>query len=167
MKARLRLGTVLFAASDVEVDRFLDRLPAIAHLTDQTVITVSDADDALRSARMLMGGDDRIGTMKAEMRERQFVLQHHLNNVQIVDVSRHKEVRGFDIEGHHYWYRHPWMSSDMLLLLRTNLPPAQRALTASEEPGIWYFAADYPERVRQQADQALDGRWHHEADMKE
>jgi hypothetical protein len=42
-----------------------------------------------------------------------------------VDVSRHKEVRGFDIGGHHYWYRyrHPWMSSDILFLLRTNLPP--------------------------------------------
>ena len=155
LKARYRFGTVIFAAADVEVDRFLERLEDIAALSDQTVITVSDADNVLDNARKVMGGEERIGSMAAEPREERFITDHWLENVYIVDVSRHKEVRGFDIGGHHYWYRHPWMSSDILFLLRTNLPPDRRALAASEDTGIWYFAPDYPNAVQEAARREL------------
>jgi esterase/lipase superfamily enzyme len=155
LKARYRIGTAVFAAADVELDRFLDRLGDIAAVADQAVITVSDADDVLDNARSVMGGAARIGSMAAEPSEKSFIIDHRLDNIYIVDVSRHKEMRGFDIGGHHYWYRHPWMSSDILFLLRTNLPPDRRALTASEDPDIWYFAPDYPDAVRQAARREL------------
>lgn len=102
-----------------------------------------------------MGGAQRIGSMTAEESEKLFITDHRLQDVYIVDVSRHKEVRGFDIGGHHYWYRHPWMSSDILFLLRTSLPPDRRALSASEDTGIWYFASDYPNAVHQAARREL------------
>lgn len=155
LRARYPIGTVVFAAADVEVDRFLDRLEDIAVVSDQAVITVSDADNVLENARAVMGGAQRIGSMTAEEIEKRFITDHRLQNVYIVDVSRHKEIRGFDIGGHHYWYRHPWMSSDILFLLRSDLPPERRALTASEESGIWYFAPDYPDAVHQAAQREL------------
>lgn len=155
LKARYRIGTAVFAAADVEVDRFLDRLNDFAALTDQTVITVSDADNVLDNAQKVMGGAARVGSMAAEPSEKRFITDSRLRNIYIVDVSRHKEVRGFDIGGHHYWYRHPWMSSDILFLLRTDLPPERRALSASEDNGIWYFSPDYPDAVRQAAQREL------------
>ena len=155
LRARYPIGTVVFAAADVEVDRFLDRLGDIAAVSEQTVVTVSDADNVLEDARAVMGGAQRIGSMTAEDIEKRFITENELRNVYIVDVSRHKEIRGFDIGGHHYWYRHPWMSSDILFLLRSNLPPERRALSASEESGIWYFAPDYPDAVHQAAAREL------------
>lgn len=155
LRARYPIGTVVFAAADVEVDRFLDRLGDIAAVSEQTVVTVSDADNVLEDARAVMGGAQRIGSMTAEDIEKRFITENELRNVYIVDVSRHKEIRGFDIGGHHYWYRHPWMSSDILFLLRSNLPPERRALSASEDTGIWYFAPDYPDAVHQAAAREL------------
>jgi esterase/lipase superfamily enzyme len=155
LQTRYRIGTAVFAAADVEVDRFLDRLPDIAALADQTVVTLSDADNVLDNARKVMGGAERVGSMAAEESEKRFITDHRLQDVYIVDVSRHKETRGFDIGGHHYWYRHPWMSSDILFLLRSSLPPDRRALTASEDSGIWYFASDYPDAVHRAAQREL------------
>ena len=156
LKARYRLGTIVFAAADVEVDRFLQRLPDISAVSDQTLITVSDADNVLENARHVMGGAERVGSMGAESIEKRFISEHTLNNVYIIDVSRHKDIRGFDIEGHHYWYRHPWMSSDILFLLLTHQSPEHRGLSPSEDSGIWYFPPDYPAAVHEAARCNLD-----------
>ena len=80
-------------------------------------------------------------------------------NVEIIDVSAGKEERGFDIVGHHYWYRHPWMSSDIIFLMRTDLPPSRRGLSSSEVEGIWYLSSDYPEKIKRAAEIELDGQW--------
>lgn len=159
LQAEYRLGSIVFAAADVEVDRFLDRLPAISELSREVVITVTDADDALIAAKRFMGGADRIGTADAERAELEFIRQRHLDNVEIIDVSRGQDVRGFDITGHHYWYRHPWNSSDIILLMRTDLTAAERGLSVGEITGLWYLDDDYPDRVRAAARLALDEDW--------
>jgi len=77
----------------------------------------------------------------------------------LTDVSKGQEIRGFDITGHHYWYRHPWMSSDIIFLMRTNLPPHRRGLSATELEGIRYLAEDYPEKIKNAAEIELGGQW--------
>ena len=67
-----------------------------------------------------------------------------IENFEIVDLSRGKEARGFDITGHHYWYRNPWASSDIIFLLRTDLPSHRRGLTPSEHRQVYYFGPGYP-----------------------
>jgi esterase/lipase superfamily enzyme len=159
LKKRFRLGAVIFAAADVPVDRFLERLPAISELSDQVVVTVSDGDDALEAAKSLMGGQSRMGTLEAEDEEEAFATSHDLENLEIIDVSRGQGERGFDIEGHHYWYRHPWASSDIVLLVRTELEPPHRGLEPAERPRVWFFAPHYPQSVQDAARQALKGQW--------
>ena len=159
LKKRFKLGTVLFAAADVSVDRFLDRLPAISELAQQVVATVSDADDALHFAGVVMGGDDRIGTKLAEQREEDFALEHNIDNFEIVDFSFGSDERGFDITGHHYWHRHPWASSDIIFLLRTDLTAEDRGLNSSDADGVWYLSGEYPTQVRDAALKALQGEW--------
>ena len=159
LKEKFRLGAVVFAAADVEVDKFLARLPAISDFADQVVITVTDDDNALKAAKRFMHGAVRAGTSEAERIEEDFILNSNMANVEIIDVSRGKEIRGFDITGHHYWYRHPWMSSDIIFLMRTNLPPHRRGLSPTELEGIWYLAEDYPEKIQEAAEIELKGQW--------
>jgi esterase/lipase superfamily enzyme len=155
LRQRYRLGAVVFAAADVEYDRFLKRLPAVSELSEQVVITVSDADDALRSAERFMAGASRAGSTKSEDAELDFRERHHLNNVEVIDVSMSKEARGFDITGHHYWYRNAWSSSDLILLLRTLLPPGERGLHPAPRSGLWYLNSEYPDRARTALRQSL------------
>ena len=106
-----------------------------------------------------MGGTFRAGSSEAEQIEEDFIVSHHLSNVEIIDVSFGQEVRGFDITGHHYWYRHPWMSSDIIFLMRTGLPPHKRGLSPAEMEGIWYLSLDYPEKIKRAAEVELKGTW--------
>jgi esterase/lipase superfamily enzyme len=159
LKEKFRLGAVVFVAADVEVDIFLERLQPISKLAEQVVITVTDDDNALKTAQLFMGGSVRTGTADAEIIEEAFLLSNDFRNVEIIDVSAGKEERGFDIVGHHYWYRHPWMSSDIIFLMRTDLPPSRRGLSSAEVEGIWYLSPDYPEKIKRAAEIELDGQW--------
>ena len=159
LREKFRLGAVVFAAADVPVDVFLERITSASSLANQVVITVSDSDNALKAAKKYMGGEVRAGTQQAEAIEEEFIISKHLSNVEIIDVSLGQKVRGFDITGHHYWYRHPWMSSDIIFLMRTDLPAVARGLTASQLEGIWYLSADYPAQIRDAAESALKGQW--------
>ncbi len=159
LHGEFKLGTILFAAADVTVDRFLERLPDISEMAQRVVVTVSDGDQALYSASILMGGKKRIGMKAAEQEEKEFAANNKLTNFEIVDVSFDQEVRGFDITGHHYWHRHPWASSDIIILLRTDLPAEHRGLSLSEENNFWYLSEDYPTRVRNAVEQKLGEQW--------
>jgi esterase/lipase superfamily enzyme len=159
LRMRYRLGSIVFAAADVEVDDFIERLPAISELAQEVVVTVTDDDVALNAAEKYMRGDPRIGAQRAEGEALEFVMANHLTNVELIDVSRGQEARGFDITGHHYWYRHPWNASDIILLMRTDLGPAERGLSPSDITGLWYLAPDYPDRVRAAARSVLADDW--------
>jgi len=87
LKEKFRIGSVVFAAADVEVDKFLERISAISELADQVVITISDDDNALKAAKRFMGGTFRAGSLEAEQIEERFIVSHHLSNVEIIDVS--------------------------------------------------------------------------------
>ncbi|MFK7852231.1 MAG: alpha/beta hydrolase [Akkermansiaceae bacterium] len=159
LQKKYKIGSVVCAAIDVEVHQFLDRLPGISQLANQVVITVTDDDNALKAGKRFMGGESRVGTVEVENLEEEFIARKHLENVEIIDISYGKKVRGFDITGHHYWYHHPWTSSDIVFLMRTDLPPDRRGLSQNELEGIWYFSPNYPEKIREAAAIELDGQW--------
>jgi esterase/lipase superfamily enzyme len=160
LQNRFRVGASIFAAADVPVDVFQERIKPVSEISEQVVVTVSDHDTALISARRFMGGKARAGSQAAELLEEARAMELALENIEFVDVSRGQDDRGFDITGHHYWYRHPWVSSDVVLTLRTNLPPHRRGLIACPEHGtIWVFPAEYPREVRKATSRALAGQW--------
>ena len=159
LKKEFRIGAVIFAAADVEIDVFLERLSAANDFADQVVITTSDKDNALQAAQKYMGGPVRAGTTEAERSELNFIGAENLDKVSIIDVSLGQDQRGFDIVGHHYWYRHPWMSSDIIFIMRTDLPPPRRGLQQAENGSIWYLSADYPQQVKEAAAIELGSQW--------
>lgn len=159
LREQYRLGTILFAAADVAVENFIDRLPAISEIAEKVVVTISDRDPALFTAGILMKGGMRIGFKAAEDREQQFATDHKITNFEIVDVSFSKEIRGFDITGHHYWYRNPWASSDIIILLRTDLTADLRGLSFAEMENFWYLSDKYPKKVRKAVKNNLGNQW--------
>lgn len=159
LRDRFRLGAVAFAAADVPLDLFLERLPAISEVSGQVVVTVSDHDPALIAAKRFMGHGLRAGMQEAEQAEEDLAEALGLHNFHVVDLSLGHETRGFDIEGHHYWYRHPWASSDVIFLLRTGLHPDRRGLTPGEREGIYYMSSEYPSEAREAVRRALRRSW--------
>ncbi len=159
VKQKFRLGSVIFAAADVPLSTFQERLPSISDLAQQVVVTVSDHDPALLAAEKYMDGGVRIGEESAEAAELEVVEALGVENFEVIDLSLNQEGRGFDIIGHHYWYRHPWASSDIVLLLRTNLPPHRRGLSPAELEGVFFMSPEYPDEVREATRQELGSRW--------
>ncbi len=159
LRQTFRLGSVIFAAADVPIETFHQRLPAISDLSQQVVVTVSDYDPALLAAEKYMGGGVRIGVESAGLWELKFIEFQKIANFEVIDLSLEHEGRGFDIIGHHYWYRHPWASSDIILLLRTNAPPHRRGLSLAELEGVFYMSPEYPQKVREAVRRELGESW--------
>jgi esterase/lipase superfamily enzyme len=148
-RERLRLGTVYFAAADVPSDDFIEALPSIAGLAERVIVSTSDNDGALKSGRTFMGGERRIGDASGSMprsltpERRDYIST--LDNLEVVDVSLGSVERGFNIDGHDYWMRHPWASTDVLLSIRTDLPAAERGLERVG-PNLWAIPTGLPDR---------------------
>jgi len=142
-----RLGTVYFAAADVPLDEFLDNLPALNDIASRVAVTVSSNDGALRMAQTFMGGGARIGQRRADLTPEQIERLLEADRLEVIDVSRGSDDRGFDITGHRYWVSHPWASSDVILAVRSDLGPDERALQATEFEILWGIPGDYPHRL--------------------
>jgi esterase/lipase superfamily enzyme len=157
--AACRIGTVIFAAPDVPVHDFVERLPESDRVAGRVIITASDDDTALKLASNLMDGGVRMGTIAETMPAEEVEALAGTTRVELLNVSSGQAERGFDIRGHRYWFSHPWVASDLVLALRTGLPADQRGLSPTSIDHVWYFPSDYPRRVRAAAHEALDGTW--------
>lgn len=148
LRERLRLGTVYFAAADVPGEEFLASLPRLNALAQRVIVTVSSKDGALEMASKLMGGGSRIGQRNTDLTAEQRATVEAADRLEVVDVSRDWEGRGFDITGHRYWFDHPWASTDLVLAVRTDLGPRERGLAETDFRLLWSIPPDYPERLR-------------------
>jgi hypothetical protein len=148
LRERLRIGTAYFAAGDIPRDEFLEALPTIHGLAHNVIVTTSDKDEALITAQVIMGGERRLGHAGHQLTPEEWEMINAMERLEVVNLSIGHESRGFDIAGHRYWFNHPWASSDVLLAIRTDLPPDQRGLVLEMGNVLWSMPVDYPERVR-------------------
>jgi hypothetical protein len=67
-------------------------------------------------------------------------------NLQVINVT---EAEGAATgNGHAYFRKSPWTSSDILVSLLYNLKPAERGLEKDAELPIWTFPPDYIQKLR-------------------
>jgi hypothetical protein len=64
----------------------------------------------------------------------------------IVDVAAAEKAASGN--GHGYFIKSPWVSSDILMILSFGLPPGERGLKRANQGGIWQFPGDYRQAVR-------------------
>jgi esterase/lipase superfamily enzyme len=67
-------------------------------------------------------------------------------NLQVINVT---EAEGAATgNGHAYFRKSPWVSSDILVSLLYNMKPAERGLEKDAELPIWTFPSDYIQKLR-------------------
>lgn len=148
-----RIGEVIYAASDQSVDDFRAMLDSgAADMADHITIYSSSMDMGLVLTKVFGSGDRTIGRLPAHMRDDDAAhFAEWADRVTVVDVTNAMGPAGRgDFWAHRYWYLNPWVSSDLLGVLRHRLDPAQRALEPSEDGPMWRFPDDYAARLRAQ-----------------
>lgn len=147
---RFRIGSVVFAASDVDLKTFArDDVPAIMDLAQQTTVYISRKDAALGFST-LVAGVSRIGRPDVTNLSRQEIenlaADPRLHAIDITDVRGAHEMGG--MAGHGYWYANEWIATDVLISLRYPLPPEKRCLVQDKRyTKIWHLPDDYPDCV--------------------
>ncbi len=148
VQRRLRIGQVILVGSDVDRQLFGTYLAdGLLKVPGHLSIYVSDTDKALGLSRWLFTRD-RLGQMWAEGTLTPVVSEYMWNtrNLSVINVT---EAEGSASgNGHAYFRKSPWASSDILATLLYDLGPDQRGLERSQARPIWRFPPDYIERLR-------------------
>jgi esterase/lipase superfamily enzyme len=161
LSQRLRLGNVIFAASDIDLKTFArGQLSQIRDLADRVVIYIAANDGALGMASFGYGAS-RLG--RPDLKELE-VTQADLDSLtddaelQVVDVTDvpgpHAVGGGFG--GHGYWYANDWIMTDLLVAFRWQIPAEERGLVRRPGKARWYFPKDYPQRITAALRRRLD-----------
>jgi esterase/lipase superfamily enzyme len=143
-----KLGNVIVAAPDLDLEVISQRISAeeIGAKIDRLTVYMSKTDEAIGFSTWLFVSQKRMGRVTEE---------------DVSEVSRQRarakvQAGGALIDanvdsgfiGHSYFYSHPAVLSDLILILRDNRAPGDqngRPLIRSSE-GFWAIEEDYPNR---------------------
>jgi esterase/lipase superfamily enzyme len=147
IRKEVRIGNVIIIGGDISRAEFGTTLADdLLRIAERTTIYVSSADRALVWARRLFRRD-RLGQMLAEdlpPRTANFLQANP--SLQFVDVT---DAAGSTTgNGHSYFRNSPWVSSDLLVLLVSNLSAAERGLEKEANQFVYTFPPDYIQRLR-------------------
>ena len=149
---RYRIGTVIFAASDIDLKTFArDHIPPIMDLSQQTIVYISRRDAALGFSSIVAGAS-RIGRPDIDELSHKDVeriaADPRLQAINVTNVRGSHEMGG--ISGHGYWYANEWIATDVLLALRYPIPPEKRCLERMRgKSNTWTFPTNYADCVSQ------------------
>ena len=105
----------------------------------------SEEDRALNFARKVVYGLVRVGALRSNnLTIREIEMMREFSQVRLIDLAGQQ---GIDFFGHNHHTRNPSVSSDLILLLRHDLPPAKRGLEKTTDSPMWQFPADYAQRL--------------------
>lgn len=141
----LKLGTVVLAAPDLDMDVVSQRFTAELgwSLPDRLVIYVNRNDSELGLAAWLFQGL-RVGELEASsLSEDQIARLSHASKIQIISV----EVPLKSEDSHEYFRADPAVSSDLILVLRTPSAPGARKELVQGKGGFWEIHEGYPRAV--------------------
>jgi esterase/lipase superfamily enzyme len=141
----MKLGTVVLAAADLDVDVVMQRCVSarLGKVPERSLIYISAADKALGLSRLLFGGT-RLGKLQPEIFTKEEIEALRKSPLAVVDAH----VTQPGAYGHNYFYANPAVSSDLILVLRYGRAPGAehgRPLEI-EESGFWEIDDKYPGR---------------------
>ena len=145
---RLRLGHVILVGSDVDRGVFVHMLlDGILTQSRSMNVYVSTGDQALGVSQWVFSRTRLGQLMKGQAVEKNVVTTlRNLKKLHFIDVS---DAEGaMTGNGHAYFRKSPWTSSDILATLVYDMPPQQRGLTRSGDSAIWTFPPDYISRLK-------------------
>ena len=138
-----RIKNVVLAAADLDLEVVTQRLAAeyVGLGTERTTIYVSDVDRAIGFAGLLFASFRRIGQLRPEdLTDEQ---RQHLERVARTQLIDARVPTGF--LGHAYFYRHPAVSADLVLVLRDQLEPGSPGRPLHKRgANFWQITPEYP-----------------------
>ncbi|MHC4217192.1 MAG: alpha/beta hydrolase [Planctomycetota bacterium] len=136
----LKLGVVVLAAPDIDIQVFDQQLrdEPMYEVPRRLVIYVRKRDPAMHVATYLFNRT-RLGEMgPKDLPDQLKKLTEQSDQMQVVDAR----ISAYSTTGHSYFYKHPAVSSDLILVLRGNHEARKRPLTWDD--GLWVLDASYP-----------------------
>ena len=137
-----RLGNVILVGSDVDTGTFASYvIDGLLRVQDRLTLYTSPSDQALHLSQKIFAhrrlGQILPGTLDERMRQ----FTDSSSRLALIDVA---EADNFDAgNGHAYFRKSPWVSSDILMSLRYGLTPAERGLEQRDDSPVWRFPPDY------------------------
>jgi esterase/lipase superfamily enzyme len=143
----LKLGTVVLAAPDLDMDVVISRLATaqLGHVPERAAVYVCSKDKALGISKWLFGGIARLGEIEPDVFTREEIdALHRQKTPQFIDA----QVSTLGAFGHGYFHANPAVSSDLILLMRYHLGPgAECGRPLGLDPkGFWVIDDKYPKR---------------------
>ncbi len=148
-RAELKLGNLVLAAADLDFEVTSQRITAelVPLIPERMTVYVSKTDRAIGIADVLFGSARRIGQLRwTDLTPEQQKALEAVPQMQLIDA----QVRSNFI-GHSYFHDNPAVSSDLILLLRDNLPPGAehgRPLLKRQN-SFWEVHDGYPQTPAQ------------------
>ena len=137
LRDRLRIGEVYFAAPDTRFRPFLSRYLIFREIVYRTTINFNTNDTVLSWAAF-WDGKSRLGRPDtSELDDDEVILMLEAMKTPYLNVI---DVGGSEPlllgSSHNYWYNHPWVSMDVLLLMLFNADPEERGLIEHWDDGV-------------------------------
>ena len=147
IRQHVRIGNVIIVGGDISHEEFGAALAdGLLRIPERTTIYVSSADRALVWANRIFHRS-RLGQMwDGELPPRTANFLQENPSLEIIDVTEAAESTTGN--GHAYFRKSPWVSSDLLTLLAYDLGAAERGLEKEEDLLVWTFPPDFIERLR-------------------
>ena len=137
------IKNVVLAAADLDLEVVTQRLAAeyVGLGTERTTIYVSEVDKAIGFSGCLFLSFRRMGQLRPEdLSDEQRIHLERIARTQLIDA---RVPTGFI--GHAYFYRHPAVSADLILLLRDDLEPGSPGRPLRKRgANFWQITPDYP-----------------------
>jgi esterase/lipase superfamily enzyme len=143
-----KIGQVVLVGADVDRDLLAGYVgDGVLDIVDGWTIYQSNDDSPLGLAAWLFKRP-RAGQFvpPEEVTEREKKALFKLNKLALVSI---KEAKGAAKgNGHGYFRKSPWVSSDIVLNFMYGRPPDERGLVRAEGDPFWHFPDDYVERLK-------------------
>jgi len=151
--ARLKLGNVVLAAADLDIQVVRQRIVAerLPLMPERMTVYCSPTDKAIGAAQWLFKSNRRLGDLEPQdltpmMRER------------LADVAQLQIIQArvkSNMLGHDYFHSNPAVSSDMILMLRDNRAPGAATGRPLKElfQNFWEIDDKYMLAAKQTGDQ--------------
>ena len=143
----VRIGNVIIVGGDISGEEFGVALADdMLRVAERTTIYVSSADRALAFVRRLFRRK-RLGEMWVEeLPPRMADFLRANPSLQFIDVT--EAAGSTDGNGHSFFRKSPWVSSDLIALLAYDIGAAERGLEKEPNMLVWTFPPDFIERLR-------------------
>jgi len=147
IQAKYSIGRVVLAAPDMDLMAFTNAVQdRFFEMTSGVAVYASPKDRALGLSEKLYNSS-RLGRAVGKIQPWELQLLQLVPQIQMVDASVAEKEFG-SVLGHSYFFRDPWVSSDIGSFILGRSPSERGLVKSSSEQVFWEFPLDYPEQLK-------------------